>query len=197
MTPVIALSNTTSAAYHLNNREARRELVMYVGNNRLEFQQAPKYLGVRLDRTLSYKQHLDEVKAKVTARVSLIRHLAGSTWGASPQTLRISTQALVLHIAEYCAPAWNRSPHMNKVDTAINSALWIVTGCLKPTPVSHLPVLAGIAPASLRQDAATFALARKAQKYDWHIPHKATTTLAPPCRLKSRHPYNKVAQDLP
>ncbi|XP_049440117.1 zinc finger protein 547-like [Epinephelus fuscoguttatus] len=33
------------------------------------------------------------------------------------------------------------------------------------------PGLAGIAPASLRQDAATIALARKAQKYDWHILH--------------------------
>ena len=59
-----------SAAYHLSNREARRELDVYVGNNRLKFQQAPKYLGVCVDRTLSYKQHLDEVKAKITARVS-------------------------------------------------------------------------------------------------------------------------------
>ncbi|KAJ8398711.1 hypothetical protein AAFF_G00419080 [Aldrovandia affinis] len=57
-------------------------------------------------------------------------------------------------------------------------------------------VLAGIAPASLRRDAATLALARKAQKYDWHILHKATTTPAPPCRLKSRHPYNKAAQEM-
>ncbi|KAJ8355351.1 hypothetical protein AAFF_G00062520 [Aldrovandia affinis] len=56
--------------------------------------------------------------------------------------------------------------------------------------------LAGIAPASLRRDAATLALARKAQKYDWHILHKATTTPAPPCRLKSRHPYNKAAQEM-
>ncbi|KAJ8395764.1 hypothetical protein AAFF_G00030010 [Aldrovandia affinis] len=57
-------------------------------------------------------------------------------------------------------------------------------------------ILAGIAPASLRQDAATLALARKAQKYDWHILHKATTRPAPPCRLKSRHPYNKAAQEM-
>ncbi|KAJ8396835.1 hypothetical protein AAFF_G00014340 [Aldrovandia affinis] len=57
-------------------------------------------------------------------------------------------------------------------------------------------ILAGIAPASLRRDAATLALARKAQKYDWHILHKATTTPAPPCRLKSRHPYNKAAQEM-
>lgn len=85
---------------------------------------------------------------------------------------------------------------MSKVDTVINSALWIVTGCLKPTPVSYLPVLAGIAPASLRRDAATLTLARKAQKYDWHILHKATITPAPPGRLKSRHPYNKAAQEM-
>ena len=192
----LSVGKTVSAAYHLNNREARREVDVYVGNHRLEFQQAPKYLGVRLDRTLSFKQHLDEVKAKTTARVSLIRRLAGSTWGASPQTLRVSTQALVLPVAEYCAPAWSRSPHVTKVDTVINGALRIVSGCWKPTPVSYLPVVAGIAPASLRRNAATLALARKAQEYEWHILHKATTTPAPPGRLKSRHPYNKAAQEM-
>ncbi|KAJ8401557.1 hypothetical protein AAFF_G00378740 [Aldrovandia affinis] len=105
------------------------------------------------------------------------------------QTLRSSP-------GPYAPAAWSRSPHVNKVDTVINSALRIVTGCLKPTPVSYLPVLAGITPASLRRDAATLTLARKAQKYDWHILNKATTTPAPPCRLKSRHPYNKAAQEM-
>ncbi|CAJ1077362.1 piggyBac transposable element-derived protein 4-like [Xyrichtys novacula] len=53
--------------------------------------------------------------------------------------------------AEYCAPVSCRSLHASKVDVAINGALRIITGCLKPTPVSFLPVLAGIAPAGLRQ----------------------------------------------
>ena len=157
------------------------------------------YLGVRLDRTLSFKQHLEEVKAKVTSRVSLICHLASTTWGASVKTLRISTQALVFSAAEYCAPAWSRSPHVRKVDVAINNALRIITGCLKPTPVFLLPVLAGIAPAGLRREAATFALARKAQKHDWHILHNIITTAAPPNRLKSHHlqqTYNKAAQEM-
>ncbi|XP_034062856.1 NAD kinase-like isoform X2 [Gymnodraco acuticeps] len=57
-------------------------------------------------------------------------------------------------------------------------------------------VLAGIAPAGLRREAATLALARKAQKYDWHILHNTTITPAPPSRLKSRHPYNKAAQEM-
>ncbi|KAJ3583260.1 hypothetical protein NHX12_032738 [Muraenolepis orangiensis] len=123
----LSTGKTVAAAYHLCNREAKRELSVSVDNKRLEHQLAPNYLGVRLDRTLSYKQHLEEVRAKVTARVSLIRRLAGTTWGASARTLRISTQALVFSAAEYCAPVWSRSPHVKKVDPIINNALRIIT----------------------------------------------------------------------
>ncbi|KAJ3601943.1 hypothetical protein NHX12_029704 [Muraenolepis orangiensis] len=123
----LSTGKTVSAAYHLCNGEAKRELSVSVDNKRLEHQLAPKYLGVRLDRTLSYKRHLEEVRAKVTARVSLIRRLAGTTWGASARTLRISTQALVFSAAEYCAPVWSRSPHVKKVDPIINNALRIIT----------------------------------------------------------------------
>ena len=67
---------------------------------------------------------------------------------------------------------------------------------LKPTPVFHLPVLAGIAPAGIRRKAATLALARKTVKHDWHILHDTTKNEVPPCRLKSRKPYNKEAQEM-
>ena len=96
---------------------------MFVDNKRLVFLHDPKYLGVRLDRMLNFKQHLEEVAGKVTSRGSLIRRLAGTTWGASAKTLRISTQALVFLAAEYCAPVWSLSPHVEKVDVAINSSL--------------------------------------------------------------------------
>ena len=168
---------------------------MFVDNKRLVFQQAPKYLGVRLDRMLNFKQHIEEVAGKVTSRGSLIRRLAGTTWGASAKTLRISTQAMVFPAAEYCAPVWSRSPHVKKVDVAINSSLRTISGCLKPTPVFQLPVFAGIAPAGLMRKAATLALARKAVIHDWHILHDTTKNEVPPCRLKSCKPYNKEAQE--
>ena len=140
----LSIGKTVSAAYHLNNREAKRELDVFVDNKRLMCQQAPKYLGVRLDRILNFKQHLEEVAGKVTSRVALIRRLAGTTWGACAKTLRISMQALIFPAAEYCAPVWSRSPNAKKVDVAINSSLRTISGCLKPTPVLLLPVLAGI-----------------------------------------------------
>ena len=87
---------------------------------------------------------------------------------------------------------------MKKVDVTINSSRRTIYGCLKPIPVLllQLPVLAGITPAGLRRKAATLALARKAVKHDWCIMRDTTKNEVPPCRLKSRKPYNKEAQEM-
>ena len=68
----LSISRTVTVAYHLNNREAKRELDMFVDSKFLEFQQALKYLIVCMYRILSFKKHLEEFNAKVTSRVSLI-----------------------------------------------------------------------------------------------------------------------------
>ena len=102
--PKLSVAKTISSSFHLNNQEARRELKVMVDGNPLKFKAIPAYLGVKLDRTLTFRQHLEKMSAKTTFRVSLIRHLAGTTWGAATKTLCISTQALVFSAAEYCAP---------------------------------------------------------------------------------------------
>ena len=46
----------------------------------------PKYLGVTLDRTLSYKEHIHNTKMKVAIRNNLRRKLSNSKWGGGGQT---------------------------------------------------------------------------------------------------------------
>jgi len=50
----------------------------------------PVYLRVTLDRTLSYRQHLQKAAAKMKTRNNLLSKLAGSSWGANADTLRTS-----------------------------------------------------------------------------------------------------------
>ena len=93
----------------------------------------------------------------------------GSGWGAGAKTLCIATLSLVYSAAEYCAPVWCRSAHTRLIDNVLNDALRIVTGCLRPTPTDHLPILSGIQPAEFRRMAATLSLAHHGSLDPDHI----------------------------
>ena len=89
---------TVSKVFHLKNKEAKRELDVYINTRRLNFQPTTAYLGVKLDRTLSYWQHLAGLRDKVMERSALIHKLVGTGWGASPSTLRTSALAIFSQI---------------------------------------------------------------------------------------------------
>ena len=188
-------AKTVSSTFHLNNREATRELHVNISGRRLTCHRTPTYLGVKLDRTLTYREHLTALRGKAMARTALIRHLAGTSWGASTPTLRTSTLALVYAPAEYCAPVWCRSSHTHLVDVGLNASLRTITGCLRPTPVDQLPVLAEIAPPALRREAATLVLGRRACQHD-HLLHDVMENSTHRKRLKSRRPLTHHAHQL-
>jgi len=195
----VKLSTTkmVSAAFHPINKVAKPELKVKYNNETLPFFSAPKYLGVTLVRWLKHRRHVESLRKKLTSHVALLRRLAGSNWGSGSTTLRIATSALVHSTAEYCAPVWCRSAHTHLIDPAINDALQIVTGCLRPTPVDNLPILAGIQPAELSCNGATLSLECRAME-PGHPLHSALTCplSANTWRLKSRHPFIPAAQHL-
>jgi len=92
--------------------------------------------------------------------------LAGSTWGASANTLQSSALALRYSAAEYCAPVWSRSAQTSQVDVQLNSTMQLISGTLCSTPLPWLPVLSNIEPPALRRKAATDKLVEKIVKHD-------------------------------
>ena len=92
-------------------------------------------------------------------------HSSGN-WKDLERTLTLS---LVYSTAEYCATVWCRNAHTRLIDSVLNDALRIVTGCLRPNPTDHLPVLSGIQPAELRRLGATLSLAHRGSLDPDHI----------------------------
>ena len=160
--------------------------------------QFPLISGVKLDRSLTYRPHLEALRKKLCASVSLLRRLVGTGWGASAKTLCTAALSLVYSIAEYCAPVWCRSVHIRLIDSVINDALRIVTGCLRPTPSVYPPVLSGIQPAELRRQGATLSLANRSSLDPDHILHGQFHESQDVCRerLKSRHSFVPAARKL-
>ena len=113
-------SKTQVCAFHLRNREAKRELHVVWNGTRLSNTTTPVYLGIHLDRTLCYKTHIEKTKMKVNARNNIIRKLANSTWGCKASTPRPNCLALCYSAAEYACPVWARSTHAHKLNPALH-----------------------------------------------------------------------------
>ena len=91
------------------------------------------------------------MKAKTAARNNVLRKLANSKWGIHPSTIKTTALALCYSTAEHACPVWERSAHAHKVDPVLNDACHAITGCLQPTNVENLYLLAGIAPPAVRR----------------------------------------------
>ena len=92
---ILSIGKTVASAFHLNNRQAQHTLSVSLGERKLDHAHNPTYLGVTLDRSLSYRTHLEKLKKKVGTRVNPIRNVAGTKWKANTPTLRTSTLAQV------------------------------------------------------------------------------------------------------
>ena len=184
------------AAFHLNNRETKRELKVYNNGRLLPFCPTFTYLEVKLDRSLTFRHHLVALRKNLSPCVTLLRRLVGSGWGAGPKTLRIATLSLVYSTSEYCAPVWCRSAHTRLIDSVLNDALRIVTGCLRSTPTDHLPVLSGIQPAELCRLRATLSLADRGFLDHDHILYGLLggSSDTRQVRLRSRRPFVPAAR---
>ena len=191
-------TKTVTAAFHLNNREAKRELKVYNNGRLLPFCPISTYLGVKLDRSLTFRHHLVALRKKLSSHVTLLRRLVSSGWGAGAKTLRIATLSLVYSTAGYCAPVWCRSAHTHLIDNVLNDALCIVTGCLHPTPTDHLPILSGIQPAEFCQMGATLFLAHRGFLDPDHILYGLLSGSSDTrqVRPRSRRPFVPAARNL-
>ena len=188
---------TVTAAFHLNNREAKRELKVYNNGRILPFCPTPTYLGVKLDRSLAFCHHLVALRKKLSSHKTLLKRLVGSGWGTGTKTQPTATLSLVYSTAEYCAPVWCRSAHTRFIDSVLNDALRIVTGYLRPTPTDHLPVLSGIQPAELRRMGVTLSLAHRGSLDPDHILYGLLSGSSDTrqVRLRSRRPFVPAARN--
>ena len=91
---------TVATCFHLDNKQAAIKLKVTLAGEELVHDVAPKYLGVTLDRSLTYRKDTENVRDKVKSRCNIISMLAGTDWGAPDPVPRTSAIALVYSVAE-------------------------------------------------------------------------------------------------
>lgn len=171
--------------FHLNNQQASRQLNVYVDGVRIEHNFAPVYLGMPLDRSLTYKPLLEQRGQKLQTRNNLVQKISGTDWGANGDTQRTAVLSLVYSTAEYGASVWYQSVHVDKVDTQLNAAMRTITGAVDPTPVPWLHVLSNIAPPEIRRKLAVHKMWKNCldESRNYILPIRPELENPPPHRL--------------
>jgi len=146
----------------------------------------PMYLGVTLDRTLTFKEHLRKIKATLNTRNALLNKLTTSKWEVTANTLRTTALALSFSAEKYASHVWEDSTHIKTLDSALIETARKLTGCLKPTPIQKVYCLADIALPSIGRKIASQIEKRKQESDIRHPLHDHKPAIR---RLKSRQSF--------
>ena len=78
------------------------------------WEDSPSFLGVTLDKRLTWKTHLEAVAARSVRKLGVLKKLAGTTRGADTNILRRVYTGAVRPILVYATTSWNTASNANK-----------------------------------------------------------------------------------
>ena len=121
---------------------------MHLNNQIIPQVKTFKYLGLTLDRRLTFNAHIENLKKRCSRRINVLKCIAGREWGADRRTLLRLYTSLIRPILEYNAFLFSDiSQTLSlKLESIQNTSLRIITGAFKTTPIINLNVETNIPP---------------------------------------------------
>ena len=150
----VSHEKTVSTIFTLDPSEAKKEATLSYLNQPVKHTQSPTFLGVTLDRTLTYDKHIENVKCRMKQRNNVLRAISETKWGSAPSDLRAVYMAFSRAVADYAAGAWMpgaSATSIKNLDVAQRQASRTITGCVMATPVGELDREAGLEPFGVRR----------------------------------------------
>jgi len=193
---------TVSTCFSLSN--TKEKVSLSINNVEIPQEDSPTYLGVTLDKRLTWSAHTQEAERKATRRLSIMKKLAGTNWGANSSVLKQVYTGNVRPAMEYGSTAWVTAAktNTNRLAKVQNAGMRIITGAMKTTPIHTLETTTGLASLDHRREERVLIEHEKLQRLPSYPVHnflqentKKTTQkkqLQPPCKETctiKQHPY--------
>ena len=136
---VVNTEKTVHSIFTNGRNALKHEVVLQICGKRLNWDRTPTYLGIKLDQKVQLHNHVRELCAKATAKLSLVKKLASTSWGADARLLRALYLGSVRGAIDYSLPvqAFASRTALEGLDRIENQALQFVCGhCVRhPRPL--------------------------------------------------------------
>jgi ribonuclease HI len=126
---------------------------LYLDNQKLNYVENAKFLGIIWDEKLTWRPHLLNLKANCQKLLGLMRSISSLTWGADQNTLKLVYIAYIRSKLDYGSIIYASAHKTNLqiIDSIANEALRISTGAFKSTPIESIYILANEIPLNMRR----------------------------------------------
>lgn len=119
----------------------------------LPFSKQARYLGVIIDRRLTWMHHIENRVDKGIKTMAMCKRALGPTWGLKPRIILWIYKMIILPMMTYACVVWcpagQQESKARKLVRVQRSALVAASGCIKSTPTSSLECILGITPIQL------------------------------------------------
>ncbi|KAL1446382.1 hypothetical protein WDU94_000026 [Cyamophila willieti] len=120
----------------------------------ISFTDSTKWLGLHFDAKLSWEKHIRETKIKGMKAMNIMKILSNRNWGIRRNVLLRLYNAFVLPILDYGSIVFGsaNTSVLDKLNVVQNTALRLVSGALRTSPIPSLLAECGQAPLSVRRN---------------------------------------------
>lgn len=136
-----------------NKRNLDTKPAITLAGTTLEYHQTVKYLGIHVDRKLSWREHLACRIKKAMNALWTCRRVAGGTWGLNPRVLHWLYCTTVRPLITYGAIVWwpcvEKNSACSQLDKVQRMACLLITGAMRTTPSRALEVMLDLMPLEL------------------------------------------------
>ena len=170
----ISEPKTVYTIFTKSNKVEKEPIKLKINNKEIAKDQNPTYLGMQLDRQLTLKNHIENLKTKATRRLKLLKKLSSTDWGSDKRTLRNLYLGYVRSALEYGAALMTTCSKANQtsLDKIQNNALRLINGGMRSTPTAACQIHANVEPLGKRREKAALELYEKTKRTSCDSPNR-------------------------
>ena len=130
-----------------------KEPKLVLNGKELQYVNEYKYLGITIDRKLSWKSHIRTQVKKATRILLTARRMIGTRWGLSPKQMMWIYKGIVLPTITYGALVWIQGLQKKNIQQELTrlqrKACLMITRGMQSTPTAGMEAILGLPPVHL------------------------------------------------
>ena len=151
----LRFSPAKSVAIHFHRKRTHQTpMNLRLGNSILPNVDSIKYLGMTLDKKLSWKQHIKDLKNNCVKRLDLLKHLSNTNWGAHRTIMLRLYRSIIRSKLDYGCFLYDSACRstLRSLDAVHHAAIRLCTGAYRTSPRLYAAYMRSLANHLLRTE---------------------------------------------